>query len=105
MLYSTLLVMIVVLSMLFCMLIELLRITETELTDSFIVFYVKLPCAIALHFCLYPEVAKGMNMMKFANNQCDQFVPYGSEISYCIGFIQVFTGIMAEYINITLLSH
>ena len=61
--------MIVVLSMLVCMLIELLNISETEMTNSFIVFYVKLPCAIALHFTLYPEVGKGMNIMKFANNQ------------------------------------
>ena len=76
---------------------------EKELPRSFLVFYVKLPCAIALHFCLYPEVAKGMNLMKFANNQCDQFVEYGSEVSFGVGFIQVFTALLAEYINIKLL--
>ena len=35
------------------------------------VLYVKFPCAIALHFYLYPEVQKGMMIMKFANNQPD----------------------------------
>lgn len=57
--------------MLICMLLELNEIEDPKMTDSFVVFFVKLPCAIALHFCLYPEVAKGMNMMKFANNQSD----------------------------------
>jgi len=38
---------------------------------DFSVFYFKFPCAIALHFCLYPEVAKGMEMMKFANNEAN----------------------------------
>lgn len=106
MLYSTLMVTIVVLSMQGCMLGEMLWGEEEEIffTNSFLVFYVKFPCACALHFCLYPEVAKGMNMMKLANNQCDQFVPNGDKIAYLIGFIQVFTALVAEYINITLLS-
>ena len=73
--------------------------------DNFKVFFVKFPCAIALHFCLYPEVAKGMNMMKFANNQYDQFVENGDKVAYFLGFVQVFTGLLAEYINIILLSH
>ena len=95
-----------VLSMQGCMLGEMLWGEEEEIffTKSFLVFYVKFPCACALHFCLYPEVAKGMNMMKLANNQSDQFVPNGDKIAYFIGFIQVFTALVAEYINITLLS-
>jgi len=62
---------IVAISMQVCMLGAMFEEEEEEakeLSDSFLVFYVKLPCAIALHFCLYPEVAKGMNLMKFANN-------------------------------------
>lgn len=103
-LYSCIMVAIVAISMQVCMLGALWEEEEElEMSDSFLVFYVKLPCAIALHFCLYPEVAKGMNLMKFANNQSEQFVQYGAEISYFIGFIQVFTALVTEYINISLL--
>jgi len=53
----------------------LYQITNEDAPNSFphdfSVFYVKFPCAIALQFCLYPEVAKGMEMMKFANNEAD----------------------------------
>jgi len=73
--------------MLLCMLIELIEDGSKTLVDSFIVFYVKIPCSVALHFYLYPEVSKGMNLMKFANNQHDQFVRYGSEIAYVIGMV------------------
>lgn len=38
-----------------------------EFSHSFAVFYLKFPCAIALHLMLYPEVAKGLNIMKFCN--------------------------------------
>lgn len=74
------------------------------LSHSFAVFYIKFPCAIALHFYLYPEVAKGMNLMKYANNQVDDFVQNGSEISFIIGLTQVSMALIAEYINIKLLS-
>ena len=67
------------------------------------VFYVKFPCAVALHFVLYPEVAQGMQLMKLANNQWDQFVNNGDKITFFIGVLQTFTSIGAEYINITLL--
>ena len=60
----------------------------------FVVFYVKVPCALTLHFVLFPEIIKGMNLMKFANNESHLFVPHGSEISYCIGFMQMFTGMI-----------
>lgn len=104
MLYSTLLVAIVVCSMLFCMLYELLQEEAATFPGSFSVFYVKLPCAIALHLCLYPEVAKGMELMKLANMYSGYFVDYGSEISFIVGFIQVFTALLTEYINIKLLT-
>jgi hypothetical protein len=38
---------------------------------SFALFYVKFPCCVALHFYLYPEVQKGLRIMKFSNNQQD----------------------------------
>jgi len=75
MLYSALVVAAVVLGMLISMLLAIIYNENgdfsAELSTSVVVFYVKFPCAVALHFVLYPEVAKGMNLMKFANNQSD----------------------------------
>lgn len=36
--------------------------------SSIDVMIIKFPCAIALHLYLYPEVNKGMVIMKLANN-------------------------------------
>lgn len=58
---------------------------ETDYLQGLAVEIVKFPCAIALHLVLYPEVRKGMRIMKFSNNQYDQFVSGGSEISFFIG--------------------
>jgi len=55
--------------------------------DKFTVFIVKIPCALTLHFVLFPEIIKGMNLMKFANNEHCRFVEHGSEIAFFIGFI------------------
>ena len=41
---------------------------HTVFAHSDWVLYVKLPCSMALHLYLYPEVKKGMKIMKFANN-------------------------------------
>lgn len=60
-----------------------------NIAHSFAVWFVKFPCTLALHFVLYPEVANGMNLMKFANNQPHLFVNNGSEISFILGFCQV----------------
>lgn len=88
MLYSTLIVAFVVCSMLGCMAYQMIFSEEPRtFPHDFSVFYVKFPCAVALHFVLYPEVAKGMEMMKFANNHPDLFVPSGSEISYFVALI------------------
>ena len=98
----------VVISMLVCMNYAILTNENGDytpcLSHSFAVFYIKFPCAIALHFCLYPEVAKGMNLMKFANNQHAMFVEGGSEISYVIGLVQVIMALTAEAINLHMLS-
>ena len=53
---------------------------EIAVVDKFSVFIVKIPCALTLHFVLYPEIIKGMNLMKFANNEIHLFVEewYGS---------------------------
>ena len=93
--------------MLGCMLWELISLPASKHTfpPNFTVFWVKLPCSVALHFVLYPEVAKGMNMMKFANNQCHLFVPNGAVISYFLGFIQASTALLTEGINVYLLTY
>jgi len=41
---------------------------DVEFPHSFHLWLIKLPCAVALHLFLYPEVARGMNLMKFTNN-------------------------------------
>ena len=68
----------VVISMLGCMNYAIITNENFDYTPSvshsFAVFYIKFPCAIALHFFLYPDIAKGMNLMKFANNQHELFV-------------------------------
>ena len=106
--YAALLVAGVVISMLSCMNYAIVTNENGDYTPSlahsFAVFYIKFPCAIALHFCLYPEVAKGMNLMKFANNQSVLFVPNGSEISFVIGLVQVIMALTAEIINLHMLS-
>lgn len=76
-----------------------------NLAHSYAVFIVKFPCAIALHICLYPEIAKGMNLMKFANNQHELFVDGGSQIGYLLGCVQVFTALFAEGINLFMLTY
>lgn len=68
-------------------------------------FFVKFPCTLALHFVLYPEVANGMNIMKFANQQPHLFVNNGSEISFFLGFSQVFSALFCESICIYLLAY
>merc|ERR1719473_1342914 len=45
-----------------------------------------------------------MNLMKFANNHSEDFVRLGSEIGFMLGGIQVLTALIAEVINLWLLS-
>lgn len=75
------------------------------ISHSFAVFVVKIPCTIALHLVLFPEVANGMIIMKFANNQAKLFVEGGSEIAFFIGFMQYMMAILCETINIYMLSY
>jgi hypothetical protein len=76
--------------MLTCMLYSMMYGEEEEnfgFARSYAVFVVKFPSAICLHFVLYPEVMQGMNIMKYANNQVDNFVEGGDQISFIIGFM------------------
>jgi len=76
-----------------------------NIAHSFAVWFVKFPCTLALHFVLYPEVANGMSLMKFANNQPHLFVNHGSEISYILGLSQVTSALLCECICIYMLTY
>lgn len=76
-----------------------------DFEPKFPVLLVKLPCAIALHLYLHPEVRKGLDIMKFSNNQAELFHSYGSHISFVLGFLQIFISLFAQIINIILLLH
>lgn len=81
MLYTALIVQGIVFTMLACMSYGIYINEEGqtyEFSHSFTVFFVKLPCTIALHLLLYPEVAVGLDIMKFANQNPGQFVRNGS---------------------------
>jgi len=107
MLYSSLIIAFIIVSMLSCMGYAILTNEADgytlELPKTFPLWFVKFPCAIALHLSLYPEVAKGMNLMQFSNNQSHLFVEGGSEISFILAFVQVQTALFAEMINIWIL--
>ena len=78
---------------------------DGKFSPSFLVLMVKFPSSVALHLYLYPEVLSGMVIMKFANNQPHLFTKnHGSEISFMIGFMQVFTAVFCEMVNCYLLS-
>lgn len=50
-------------------------------------FYIKIPCALPLHLVLYPEVAKGINVMKFTNQQAELFEGNGAAIGFMLGLV------------------
>ena len=75
-----------------------------QFPENYAVYIVKCPCVIALHFVLYPEVNHGMTIMKYANNHHHKFILWGSEISFCIGFIQFMTAIYCYVINCVILA-
>jgi hypothetical protein len=56
-----------------------------------------------MHLLLYPEVKKGMILMKYTNNHPEKFE--APSIAFYIGFMQYFTSIFAEFVNIWLLGH
>jgi hypothetical protein len=78
-------------SMMTCLFTAILNNENDEFSGkfsaSFALFYVKLHCAIALHLFHYPEILKGLQLMKFANNEREQFCTNGSEIAFCVGLI------------------
>lgn len=98
----------IVLTMLSCMVYGLYTNeagADYQFSHTFTVFFIKLPCSIALHLLLYPEVCIGMNVMKFANQNPNLFVKNGSEIAFLLGFLQVVMALFCESINVFLLTY
>lgn len=54
-------------------------------TRNIWVTWVKFPCSVGLHLFLFPEVKKGMNIMKFSSNHGKMFAGKGAFISYVLG--------------------
>jgi len=86
------------------MLAELLYDPHTVIPSYFKVLIVKIPCGVALHLILTPEIKQGLAIMKYSNNQEHLFVKNGSQISFMIGTLQYFTALYCQIINIYLLT-
>lgn len=65
-------------------------------------YIVRFVCSVALHIMLYPEVRKGMIIMKYVNNHPHKFRT--SFIPFMLGFLQYFSSIFAEFLNIYMLT-
>jgi len=71
---------------------------------NFPLFIVKIAFVLALHFVIYPEVSKGMNIMKLANQHPSMFVKDGDKVSYILGLLQVILAVLAEILNLYMLT-
>jgi hypothetical protein len=94
--------------MLFCIFYAIL-VNENEeypmhQPHNFMLMLIKAPTILALHFLLSPEVENGMRIMKFANQQHDQFVPGGSQIAFILGLIQCLQALGTTIVCIRLLT-
>ena len=98
--------------MLFGMLLDIFELDEWKIKINNYKFFaantyrlqvVRFACAIAMHLILYPEVDKGMKIMKFSNNHFEMF--NSPNLAFLVGYMQFFTSIFAEFINIWLLGH
>lgn len=78
------------------------ELTEFD-TGSFVLYIVRFVCSVALHIMLFPEVRKGMIIMKYVNNHPDKFRT--SYIPFILGFLQYFSSIFAEFLNIYMLTY
>ena len=73
---------------------------ESVFPNNMVLFIVKIPAAIALHLEIYPEIERGLVLMKFANNNPHKFVKDGDVISFILGFAQCFIAVVASWTNI-----
>lgn len=56
-----------------------------EAPSNFPLVLVKIPCIIALHFALTPQLDNALQIMKFSNQQSDLFHGYGAFLAYLVG--------------------
>ena len=75
-----------------------------EPDHSLMLNLVKVPCIVALHFVLTPDVDNSLKIMKFANNQAHQFVRNGSEIVFMLGLVQSLISVFNLAIGVILLT-
>lgn len=96
-------------NILLCMLYALLSNEKDQYTpniaSTFPLFEVKFPCAMALHFLLFPEVKDALVIMKLAHQEPDQFVEGGALISFFLGFSRYINAVLCEGITIYMLSY
>ena len=78
---------------------------KISMPDDFILFVVKLPCAVALHLSLYPSVEMGMNIMKLVSEHSSMFVKGSIPPCFLVGFLQFFTGVFCQSINLYMLTY
>jgi hypothetical protein len=71
---------------------------------NFQLMMIKLPTILALHFLLSPEVENGMRIMKYANQQAEQFVEGGDQIAFFLGLVQYAQAILTTVVCIRLLA-
>lgn len=107
-LWSCYMLFLIVTSMLYCVAFAVFYDENGEFTvrqaHSYEGFLIKIPCILALHFFLSPEVENAMNIMKFANQQTDQFIPGGSELCFALGLTQMILVLIMVCISIRMLA-
>lgn len=107
-LWSMYMLFFVVIAMIYCVAFAVWTDENGEFTvrqaHSFEGFLIKIPCILALHFFLSPEVENAMNIMKFANQQTDQFIPGGSELCFALGNLQMVIVLIMIGISIRMLA-
>lgn len=69
-----------------------------ENNKNFEVFIARFGCAVALNLKCIPEFAKSLKLMKFVNNNPDEFRQ--SRIPFIIGLTQFLVNVGAETINV-----
>jgi hypothetical protein len=71
--------------------------------ENYALYIVKVASSYALHLALYPVIQHALTIMKFSNNEIEQFVPGGSEIAFFLGFIKLAMTLFAEFLNLWML--
>ena len=107
-LWSCLMVIVLEMTMLYCIFFAIARNENGEYpvgqAHSFELFMIKIPCVIALHLHLSPEVENGMVIMKFANQQCHKFVDGGSEVAFVLGLAQGIISVATQIVCLRMLA-